>query len=351
MKKISYVYPGAREEEIAHPPVAESLADEPDLHELLEVEEGSDMPELDIEEIEPLVVTFEEEEELPIEEADIIPFEEVTFEEGSEPSDEEVSEGLLHGLMGFEEGDHPEEQSDENRDGLYLPGSDVAYVEDPEPEPEEPKQTSWVDDRDVSHFTNYLQEGYPGGIPRHDGRSISGCERAYSYLNRLNNEVSEAVRKDVSHVLDMDFIEKARVNMIHDMSALKEHMGKLKKKLKSNSSVDLEEVIILAGVSDNELMQKEATVSRVQMVMTPFERAISGILVNSVVSGGHPFEDVYDFLKDKYKLTDREELAVLQLVMDYGFPIFKDRGTIGATPQSGKETEGHGIDFIKNYFG
>ena len=85
--------------------------------------------------------------------------------------------------------------------------------------------------------------------------------------------------------------------------------------------------------------------------MTPFERAISGILINSVVSAGHPFEDVYDFLKEKYSLTDREELAILQLVMDHGMPIFKDRGTIGKTPEKGKETESHGIDFIKNYFG
>ena len=87
------------------------------------------------------------------------------------------------------------------------------------------------------------------------------------------------------------------------------------------------------------------------MVITPFERAISGILINAVISAGHPFEDVYDFLKEKYKLDEREELALMQMVMDAGFPIFKDRGSIGVSPEKGKETERHGVDFIKTYFG
>jgi len=41
----------------------------------------------------------------------------------------------------------------------------------------------------------------------------------------------------------------------------------------------------------------------------------------------------------------------MQMVMDAGFPIFKDRGSIGVSPEKGKETERHGVDFIKTYFG
>ena len=351
MKKISFTTTEYQEPEIGHPPVEESLADEPmiiefeedmptDIPEITPVSEAPEMG-LEVGLVGPEVITFEE------------PMDETILESELMPSEEQVSEGLLHEIIGYEEGEEEKEDSDksENQDGVYLPGSDVAYVEDPEPEAEPEKQSNWNDDRDVTHFMEYLQQGYPTGIPRHDGRSISGCERAYAYLNRLNNEVSEAVRKDTSHVLDMDYVEKARVNMMHDMRALKEHMGKLKKKLKTSTSSDASEDIISAGAEQVAGIEKEATVARVQMVMTPFERAISGILINSVVSAGHPFEDVYDFLKEKYSLTDREELAILQLVMDHGMPIFKDRGTIGKTPEKGKETESHGIDFIKNYFG
>ena len=102
-------------------------------------------------------------------------------------------------------------------------------------------------------------------------------------------------------------------------------------------------------------MKKEATTPGIQVVATPFERAISGILINSVVSGGKPFEDVYDFLKEKYDLSDRDELSIMQLVMDSGYHIFKDRGAIGDDSDSelgsGGNPSSHGVDYIKNYFG
>ena len=85
------------------------------------------------------------------------------------------------------------------------------------------------------------------------------------------------------------------------------------------------------------------------MVVTPFERAICGIIINSVVSAGRPFETVYEFLKEKYDLNEREELSVLQILKDMGHPLFKDRGTIGNKNKEDGEVY-QGIDFITNYF-
>ena len=76
---------------------------------------------------------------------------------------------------------------------------------------------------------------------------------------------------------------------------------------------------------------------------------IAGIIINSVVSGGKPLEEVYDFLKEKYDLSDREELAIMQVIMDSGYPIFKDRGTF-SSKKNKDGAKGHGIEFIKNYF-
>ena len=317
----------------------------------------------------PLVITFEEDTDL--DDYEKILHEVMGYSEGEDDhEDEDVDEkdasesdaqdGVQYNLL-----DTPDEfTSEENAwsasgsessesKGRYIPGADSVYIDDEPEEPkEEPKITNWNDDRDVSHFTDYLRDSL-NNYPKHDGHSISGCERTYAYISRLNNEISEAVRKDVNQELDTDFLEKARVKMMQDMRTLKEHMGKLKKKLKSSTGEDnsVESAIIALGRSASNEIEKEATVARQQMVITPFERAISGILINAVISAGHPFEDVYDFLKEKYKLDEREELALMQMVMDAGFPIFKDRGSIGVSPEKGKETERHGVDFIKTYFG
>jgi hypothetical protein len=77
-------------------------------------------------------------------------------------------------------------------------------------------------------------------------------------------------------------------------------------------------------------------------------------MINAHVSGGHPIEEVYDFLSNKYSIDDREELAIMQLCMDSGFHIFKDRGTF--SPNSCKDEDGRakegkaGVDFMRNYF-
>lgn len=386
MKKFSfttteYEEPGLEEESVSHPPVEENLADEPFVVEFEEtptlgeggpalfetpeeaVEHAFDGAELELEEA-PLVITFDEDLGIddPVEgEGESGLFEEILeqigYDEGEEDGEELPEEGegseeneaadpmAQHGA-GLPN-DLPGEES--RPGGRRIPGTSEVFYDEPEPEPEPEKETSWADDRDPAKFMQYLIESMnrfnTEGIPGHDGRSVVGLQRAIEWLKRLDREISEAIRKDIGNDIDAHQVEQVRQKIDSDIATLKEHLGKVKKKAAPS---EMESKLISMG---RENIEKEATVARIQVVMTPFERAISGILINSVVSGGKPFEDVYDFLKDKYKLTDREELAILQIAMDSGFPIFKDRGTIGTTPESGKETERHGVDFIKNYFG
>ena len=59
----------------------------------------------------------------------------------------------------------------------------------------------------------------------------------------------------------------------------------------------------------------------------------------------------------KYDITAREELAILQVLMDMGQPVFKDRGSL-PIPEEAKdksrlealEEDLSGVDFITNYF-
>jgi hypothetical protein len=260
-----------------------------------------------------------------------------------------------------------ESEDDATYLGGFIPGSDMSLAKDDDDEEEEDmveKITDWLNDNDVAKFMEFLMSAYPGNIPRHDGTSIVGCERAINYINDLNKQISTAVRMDKQNILDPVALENVRVNMIKDTMTLKEHANKLKRKLKNQhgkSAEDASEETIKVGAdlpgaedlgSKPASFKKEATTPRIQLVMTPFERAITGMLINGVVSAGHPFEDVFAHLKRKYSLEPREELSIIQLASDMGYPIFKDRGTISAVFGDGDSEgkNGHGIDFMRNYF-
>lgn len=321
-------------------------------------EEGEEMhvlhipDELDHEVVEiapepPLVVSFSEDD-----------FEMVDSEALLGGVDEEIS--FEEGLGELEDLELPgtaDEELSAKPSGKMLPGaSEPIFEEEPQEEEadDEEIETNWADDGDTSKFMDFLRSAFDS-IPSHSGNSISGCERALAYLNKLNREISKAIRTDENNSLDghLDEVEDYRVKTLQGMVALKKRIGDLKRKVKEEgsqmSSLASEDIETMIKESiNNEELVKEAKSGKLQVVITPFERAITGILINSVVSAGHPFEDVYDYLKKKFDITEREELAILQIVMDMGFPIFKDRGTIGESGDG--EREGHGVDFIKTYF-
>ncbi len=69
---------------------------------------------------------------------------------------------------------------------------------------------------------------------------------------------------------------------------------------------------------------KQANTPRVQLVMTTFERAITGIIVNAVVSQGRNAEEAYSELKKQYKFSERDELGIQQLLTDLGYPVARN---------------------------
>lgn len=249
------------------------------------------------------------------------------------------------------------------RSGTPIPGS-TTYVEDiddAEDQLDDQPQVNetWEEDRVVDRFMDYIKDSYPNKIPKHDGKSIVGAERAVKWLTNLGKEISEAVRKDNSGVLDDSTLEEIRVSIMKDILLLKEHIKKLdktfKKSLKKKAGLDddlmkyAEEIEIAYNHEIGGEIKKTAAHPKINLYVSPFERAVSGIIINSVVSGGKPLEEVYDFLKEKYNLTDREELAIMQVIMDSGFPIFKDRGTFSSKKDKSGD-KNYGIEFIKNYF-
>lgn len=288
--------------------------------------------------------------------------EDVTLEDMLEPlakGDEslkdmaEALEGLDDDVVAFveEHGDIPLKD--------LLPGAGVSSedLEDKEVEVE----TDYINDGDLSKFMGYVQEQYPGNIPQHDGRTMGGCEKASSFLDRLNSEISKVIREDQGNVLDIEGLEEVRINIMGDILRLKGHFNKLKGRVKDDHQKQSEASAAPSWISStgaavkfDELKKDASTPRNMVIAVSPFERAISGIMINAHVSGGHPIEEVYGFLSNKYSIDDREELAIMQLCMDSGFHIYKDRGTFSPNSckdEGEKAEEGKsGVDFMRNYF-
>lgn len=249
-------------------------------------------------------------------------------------------------------GEELDEIVEENPDvtlGDMIPGTSISSRDiDGE---EEEVETDYANDKDLSKFMEYITGQYPASIPSHDGRTTVGCERAISFLERLNSDISRAIKDDVDGILDLAELESVRANIMHDVIKLKQHLGNLKKKLKEVSAKTNESEIPLWKNSQGKLvdalkMEKSASVpNNLVIAVTPFERAITGIMINSHVSAGRPMADTFEALKEKYDISEREELAIMQICMDSGFPIFKDRGTVGS-----EDDDGTALDFVKNYF-
>lgn len=266
-----------------------------------------------------------------------------------------------------------EEDDEDDRESalsIIVPGSDVEFVEEDEVEEDEAKD--WANDGEHSVFVDYVKDELKK-IPRHSGETISGCERAKAFLKKLDGEISKAMRTDFTGAIDEVEIETLRKS-IDDMS---ERLEKQIKRLKGSgktASLDVQlysegscnkcesHVPVWHDVNNDKLvclhceaeeadtpegrLEKTATTPRLNVYMTPFERAIVGIMVNSKVSAGRNIEETYVKLKNKYNFTPREELAIQQLVADYGYPVFKDRGLLN---EPADPAAGDGVDFATQY--
>lgn len=247
-------------------------------------------------------------------------------------------------------------------DKVNVPGSDaefVAYTKDDETV--EVRETNWEEDKDPAMFIAYLETKL-SNIPRHSGNTIPGCERAAAYVKALDNEASQAMRKDFSGDIDEIKLEDLRKQMGEMTDRLENHIERLQKSAVQqqvkfiaqgvcqqcktaapvwiNPATDTE-TCLSCNAEDTDGLQKTAGLPIMQVYMTPFERAIVGTIINATVSGGRNIEEVYGRLKGKYNFTPREELAFQQLIEDHGYPVYRDRGLINepTDPASGDNVE------------
>jgi len=252
-----------------------------------------------------------------------------------------------------------------------VPGSDAKLMALPvkeEQKADAPKVTDWANDRDHSKFPQYLDERIKS-IPKHNGMTVPGCERAKHYLKDCQREISQAVRDDFGGKIDEVWADKKRQEVDEMIMRLDQQIEALSNKLASTETrivaegscpkcstvapmwhdTDGDKLVCLqcnADLTNDSTLSKTAGTPVLNVFMNPFERAIVATIINSSVSAGKNIEETYELLKNKYNFTPREELAIQQLVADYGYPVFKDRGRLN---ESADPAAGNGVDFMTNY--
>jgi hypothetical protein len=189
----------------------------------------------------------------------------------------------------------------------------------------EEKPKGWLNTREVEEFFPFLLEEFKRlKKPLEVRTSLSATEQALGQWKDLNKHISSALSNDYHGKLDAQKLDQLRSQVERNIEEL-ERIRTSYINLKKNKRADAQHEIV-----------KEATTPKylgMQTNMTLFERAVVGALINGVVSGGRNMEELYALAKKKYDLSDREELAIFQALMDLGYPTFKDRLRVGDESQ------------------
>lgn len=181
-------------------------------------------------------------------------------------------------------------------------------------------------------------------VPKHSGYDSAGLERAISYLERLDNEISRAMRLDLDGQLDANKIEAVRADIDEGISRLHDRLDKVKKHSKSRrkKKAEVSESLIKEA-------QKITGVQGIYIVAPLFASRIARVCINGSVSAGHDIEDLYARQVKRWKLSEREQAEVMQLLADMGYPLRQDRGFMPDDEFDFASSDN--MDFAANYKG
>lgn len=280
----------------------------------------------------------------------------ITPETGDVVMLDDSGEGL-EGLMGAGHEDQPVEVKIVNDGEITfnigaIPGApDDVVLEDEDDlpkvveevisEPEEPVDDwEWEKSHGVKTFLNWMQKMIDG-IPKHSGKDTTGLERAIAYFERLNAEISRAMRKDFKREIDAAKAEEARGLIEDGLKRLRSRLDKLMDKKYKKSKK--------AGTNEYGFVKNAETTMTGQMtVQVPyFISFVARTCIDSVVQGGKDMKDVFIKLAKEYKLDKREKVLVAQLIRDMGYPVTIDRLRITDGVLDMSDGEG---EFHKQYF-
>ncbi len=203
-----------------------------------------------------------------------------------------------------------------------------------------PTKWDW-ESKGAEGFITWIKERFED-IPKHSGYDTAGIERAVSYLDKLDAEISKAMRLDLDGELDSDRVEEVRSKIYEGIERLNARHDKVNKKTKKKKKKTAAEEAGLVKEG-----QKIMGVSGIVITAPLMISSIVRICINGSVSAGHDIEDMFQKLSDKLDLTKREEFECMQLFADMGYPLRRDRGYL--LDEDIDTTSSDNFDWAANY--
>jgi hypothetical protein len=221
--------------------------------------------------------------------------------------------------------------------GTSHPVIEVSEDDAKEKTKKEKEHSIWDWDSHGHHgFIQWIKER-GANVPRHSGYDSAGLARAHAYLEKLDDEISRAMKTDFEGVIDAKHIEAIRKQIQKGISALEERMEHVSSKKVKKASFTSDFV---------KNAQSASGVKGVYVTVPLLISRIARTCINGHVSAGHSLKDLYAQQVKAYSLTKREQAEVKQLIADMGLPMWDDRGLV---PDSDIDISDDGLDLGPMY--
>ena len=192
----------------------------------------------------------------------------------------------------------------------------------------------------TDHFVVWIKERLDD-VPKHSGYDKAGLERAVAYLEKLDNEISKAMRLDLDGKLDADKIEDVRSKIDDGVERLHARVDKISKKKGKRKKASFDDGIVKEA-------QKLPSINGITVVVPLLISRCARVCINGMVSAGHDMMDLYKQQVDKFDLNIREQAELQQLIMDMGYATASfDRGYLAG--KEDRDLEVGEFDMMSSY--
>jgi hypothetical protein len=231
----------------------------------------------------------------------------------------------LSDLPGVDELDEEKEKALEVSDDT-IASNDTLQVDTGEAKEKKSKKDPKWDwqSRGAAGFVAWIKEKLDQ-IPSHSGYDSSGLTRAVAFLEKLDDEISRAMRADLDGELDANAIESVRSEIDDGIARLHDRIERVEtakgkgKKRKKKAEVELG--MVKQG-------QKATNIAGIVITVPLLVSSVARTCINSCISAGKDIEDTFKKQCEYFSFDKRERAELKQLLADMGFPMgaYYDRG-------------------------
>ncbi|MFA5759542.1 MAG: hypothetical protein WC942_09340, partial [Clostridia bacterium] len=175
----------------------------------------------------------------------------------------------------------------------------------------------------------------------------TGLEKAISYFEALDREITKAMRTDFKNEIDSAQAERAREQIETGLERLIDRLDGVKKKKYKRYAKKSKSWAENTGLVKE--AQKTTNITGITITVPLLISRIARVCINGMVSAGHDIEDMFEKQVKEYSLDKREQAELAQLLADMGYPMFQDRGyPVGEPVQISRNDN---FDWNANYRG